>query len=167
MDRGEEDVRSEERSSGQPPHTRCPFTDFFKHPYLFVERQSELEVLVGRMVRRRRSEFWISGNDIDDEGRWEWAKTGHVEVSFKKMLLVFNENGKEVDIPDPDHAGGGLGLGGGAIQLARGELPRLERPRHLLLLLLLLLARILLLQQPALHLPAYLIFTQRIPYYQP
>ena len=82
------------------------------------------------------------------------------------MLLVFNENGKEVDIPDPDHAGGGLGLGGGAIQLARGELPRLERPRHLLLLLLLLLARLLLLQQPALHLPAYLIST-RIPYYQP
>ena len=36
------------------------------------------------MVRRRRSEFWISGNDIDDEGRWEWAKTGHVEVSCKK-----------------------------------------------------------------------------------
>ena len=54
------------------------------HPHLFVERQSELEVLVGRMVRRRRSEFWISGNDIDDEGRWEWAKTGHVEVSCKK-----------------------------------------------------------------------------------
>ena len=48
--------------------------------HLFVERQSELEVLVGRMVRRRRSEFWISGNDIDDEGRWEWAKTGHQEV---------------------------------------------------------------------------------------
>ena len=136
------------------------------HPHLFVERQSELEVLVGRMVRRRRSEFWISGNDIDDEGRWEWAKTGHVEVSCKKMLLVSNENGKEVDTIDPDHAGGGLGLGGGAIQLARGELPRLERPRHLLLLLLLLLARLLLLQQPALHLPAYLIST-RIPYYQP
>ena len=32
------------------------------------------------MVRRRRSEFWISGNDIDDEGRWEWAKTGHQQV---------------------------------------------------------------------------------------
>ena len=68
--------------------------------------------------------------------------------------------------PLTDHAGGNLGLGGGAVQLAGGELPRLERPRHLLLLLLLLLARLLLLQQPALHLPAYLISTQ-IPYYQP
>ena len=37
------------------------------------------------MVRRRRSEFWISGNDIDDEGRWEWAKTGHMEVSCYKL----------------------------------------------------------------------------------
>ena len=73
------------------------------------------------------------------------------------MLLVFNENGKEVDIPDPAHAGGGLGLGGGAIQLARGELPRLERPCPLLILLLLILARLILLQQPPLHLPAYLI----------
>ena len=26
-------------------------------------------------ARRRRSEFWISGNDIEEEGTWEWAKT--------------------------------------------------------------------------------------------
>lgn len=39
-------------------------------------RRAELEFLVGRMVRRRRSEFWLAGNDIDDEGRWEWAKSG-------------------------------------------------------------------------------------------
>jgi hypothetical protein len=25
--------------------------------------------------RRRRSEFWLSGNDIDEEGVWEWART--------------------------------------------------------------------------------------------
>jgi hypothetical protein len=43
-------------------------------------RRAELEVLVGRMVRRRRSEFWLAGNDIDDEGRWEWAKSGGVLV---------------------------------------------------------------------------------------
>ena len=123
---------------------------------------------MGRMVRRRRSEFWISGNDIDDEGRWEWAKTGHQEVSSNELLLFdLNKIGDEdVELDAPDRAGGGLGLGGGAVQLAGGELPRLERPRHLLLLLLLLLARLLLLQQPALHLPAYLISTQ-IPYYQP
>ena len=36
---------------------------------LSPERQGELEVLVGRMVRRRRSEFWIAGNDIEEEGR--------------------------------------------------------------------------------------------------
>ena len=43
---------------------------------LSPERQAELEVLVGRMVRRRRSEFWLAGNDIDEEGRWEWARSG-------------------------------------------------------------------------------------------
>ena len=90
----------------------------------------------------------------------DWASGG-------QLLFVLNRNGEEnVEVDVPDRAGGGLGLGGGAVQLAGGELPRLERPRHFLLLLLLLLARFLLLQQPALHLPAYLIST-RIPYYQP
>ena len=27
------------------------------------------------LFRRRRSEFWLAGNDIEDEGVWEWAKT--------------------------------------------------------------------------------------------
>ena len=36
----------------------------------------------------------------------------------------------------------------------------MECPRHLLILLIVLLARIVLLQQPPLHLPAYLISTQ-------
>ena len=64
---------------------QVPFHSASNHSnHLLAERQSELEVLVGRMVRRRRSEFWISGNDIDDEGRWEWAKTGHMEVGCIK-----------------------------------------------------------------------------------
>ena len=68
---------------------------------------------MGRMVRRRRSEFWISGNDIDDEGRWEWAKTGHQEVSCNEFLpFVLNKNGEEdVEVDAPDCAGGGVGLG--------------------------------------------------------
>ena len=44
-------------------------------------RRGELEELVARMVRRKRSEFWLAGNDIDTEGRWEWAKTGGLEVA--------------------------------------------------------------------------------------
>jgi len=44
-------------------------------------RLRDLEQLVGRMVRRRRSEFWIAGNDIEDEGRWLWAKSGGLEVA--------------------------------------------------------------------------------------
>ena len=27
-----------------------------------------------RQMRRRRDEFWLSGNDIEEEGKWEWAK---------------------------------------------------------------------------------------------
>ena len=25
-------------------------------------------------MRRKRDEFWLSGNDIEEEGYWEWAK---------------------------------------------------------------------------------------------
>ena len=68
---------------------------------------------MGRMVRRRRSEFWISGNDIDDEGRWEWAKTGHQEVS---CVFFFTNTAKSIFSLTPlTLAGGGLGLGGGAV----------------------------------------------------
>jgi hypothetical protein len=32
--------------------------------------------------RRRRSEFWLSGNDIDEEGVWEWARTRNTVPEF-------------------------------------------------------------------------------------
>ena len=71
---------------------------YFKYLFLFSDRQSELEVLVGRMVRRRRSEFWISGNDIDDEGRWEWAKTGHQEVCKQLSWSVVCLSGDGIEL---------------------------------------------------------------------
>ena len=52
--------------------------------YHFLSPKSKLILInifdgaSGRLVsssRRRRSEFWLSGNDIDEEGVWEWART--------------------------------------------------------------------------------------------
>ena len=36
------------------------------------ERQSIVEY-VSTSTRRRRSEYWLAGNDIEQEGVWEWA----------------------------------------------------------------------------------------------
>ena len=29
-----------------------------------------------RSTRKKLSEFWTSGNDVEEEGAWEWAGTG-------------------------------------------------------------------------------------------
>ena len=38
------------------------------------EKRSQLIGLVFQNMRRKRDEFWLSGNDIEEEGYWEWAK---------------------------------------------------------------------------------------------
>ena len=43
---------------------------------LSLETESEKQKIVeyvGSSTRRRRSEYWVAGNDIEEEGVWEWA----------------------------------------------------------------------------------------------
>ena len=39
-----------------------------------VEKKDSVMSLVSSLSRRRRSEYWLAGNDIEEEGVWEWAK---------------------------------------------------------------------------------------------
>jgi len=39
------------------------------------QKIDSVAILVKSLTRRRRSEFWVSGNDIEEEGVWEWART--------------------------------------------------------------------------------------------
>ena len=38
------------------------------------EKMRSLEQVLVAAMRRKREEFWLSGNDIEEEGEWEWAK---------------------------------------------------------------------------------------------
>ena len=48
------------------------------------------------LVRRRRSEFWTSGNDISREGSWVWSEAGErrveEEVWLEPALTSLEEN---------------------------------------------------------------------------
>ena len=46
--------------------------------------------LIERKTRRRRSEYWLSGNDIETEGKWEWAKTRTPVPDFGWIDKPFN-----------------------------------------------------------------------------
>ena len=39
-----------------------------------LEKKDSLVNLVSSLSRRRRGQYWLAGNDIEDEGVWEWAK---------------------------------------------------------------------------------------------
>ena len=39
-----------------------------------LEKKENVMSLVISLSRRRRSEYWLAGNDIDEEGVWEWAR---------------------------------------------------------------------------------------------
>ena len=38
------------------------------------DKMRALEQVLVAAMRRKREEFWLSGNDIEEEGEWEWAK---------------------------------------------------------------------------------------------
>ena len=38
------------------------------------EKKDMVKSLVSSHSRRRRSEYWLAGNDIEEEGEWEWAR---------------------------------------------------------------------------------------------
>ena len=38
------------------------------------EKKRILDEVVFSRMGRRRDEFWLAGNDIEEEGQWEWAK---------------------------------------------------------------------------------------------
>ena len=38
-----------------------------------LEKKDKMMNIVRSLSRRRRSEYWLAGNDIDEEGTWEWA----------------------------------------------------------------------------------------------
>lgn len=38
------------------------------------DKMRTLEQVLVAAMRRKREEFWLSGNDIEEEGQWEWAK---------------------------------------------------------------------------------------------
>jgi len=38
------------------------------------DKRRIVEQVVVASITRRRDEFWLSGNDIEEEGKWEWAK---------------------------------------------------------------------------------------------
>ena len=50
------------------------------------------QVLLSKMTRRR-DEFWLSGNDIEEEGQWEWAKLrSPVSSSFGWIDSPYNSH---------------------------------------------------------------------------
>jgi len=53
-------------------------------------KREDLAILVRSIIRRRRSEFWLSGNDIEEEGVWEWAKTRDSVPAFGWTEDPFN-----------------------------------------------------------------------------
>jgi len=54
------------------------------------DKRADIAVFIRSTIRRRRSEFWISGNDIETEGEWEWAKTREEVPSFGWTEEPFN-----------------------------------------------------------------------------
>ena len=38
------------------------------------EKREELAKLVKNKGRKKLNEFWTSGNDVEEEGRWEWTR---------------------------------------------------------------------------------------------
>ena len=39
-----------------------------------VEKKDMMVSLVSSLSKRRRSQYWLAGNDIEEEGVWEWAR---------------------------------------------------------------------------------------------
>lgn len=54
------------------------------------DKRQDLSIMIRSIIRRSRSEFWISGNDIEEEGRWEWAKTRDIVPRFGWTEEPFN-----------------------------------------------------------------------------
>ena len=55
-----------------------------------VEKKDRLMSLVHSISRRKRSEYWLAGNDIDEEGVWEWARLRTVVPDFGWSEEPFN-----------------------------------------------------------------------------
>ena len=54
------------------------------------EKRREVRSMVSSTSRRRRSEYWIAGNDIEEEGVWEWARTRSAVPTFGWSEEPFN-----------------------------------------------------------------------------
>ena len=60
---------------------------------LILETKSEAEKVVEYVVgssRRRRSEYWLAGNDIEEEGVWRWARSNTPVPRFGWVEQPFN-----------------------------------------------------------------------------
>ena len=57
------------------------------------EKRDRVRSLVSRLSKRRRSEYWLAGNDIEDEGVWEWAR-------LRTQVPMFGWSEKPFDSPE-------------------------------------------------------------------
>ena len=66
--------------------------------FLYRSKRSSILTVAFNNMRRRRDEFWLSGNDIEDEGYWEWAKLRTEVPSFGWSESPYSSH--EVDLRD-------------------------------------------------------------------
>ena len=59
-----------------------------------VQEKEWIVSLVSSLGKRRRRQYWTSGNDIEVEGRWEWAKRRTRVPQFGWSEEPFNSPGE-------------------------------------------------------------------------
>ena len=61
--------------------------------YMVLEKKSGIfDFFIFFFSRRSRMEFWIAGNDIEEEGVWEWAKSRLLLLVLLLLFLFFHHH---------------------------------------------------------------------------